>query len=192
VALPAAFAALERQRLQRLITDWMEIEKNRPPFEVVQPEGERVAEVGGIRCKVKIDRVDRLVDGREVIIDYKTGETNHRSWESDRPDDPQLPLYGTIHDKPLAGVLFARLKTGDLRFLGLVNNDLAMPGCDPVDLGAQIQHWRTVLEKLGKDFRAGHAEVDPNNPNKQCRYCDLACLCRISETKTMLGEEETV
>jgi ATP-dependent helicase/nuclease subunit B len=190
VPLPARFSALERERLQKLITAWLEIEKTRQPFEVVQPEGERFADVSGIRCKVKIDRIDRLPDGREVIIDYKTGNPSSRSWESDRPDEPQLPLYSTIHEVPLAGVLFARIKTGNLRFLGLVDNNVTIPNCDPIDLGDRVKEWRTVLEKLGSDFRAGHAEADPKKPAKQCRYCGLACLCRISEAT--LEQEEAL
>jgi hypothetical protein len=116
-----------------------------------------------------------------MIIDYKTGITSQRSWESDRPDEPQLPLYSTIHEKPLAGVLFARVKAGDMGFLGLLDNDLNMPRCESVDLSAKVSEWRAVLEKIGLDFKAGHAEVDPKDTAKQCRYCDLACLCRISE-----------
>lgn len=189
-ALPPRFADLERARLQRLLTDWLEFEKKREPFEVVQPEGERFAEVSGIRFKVKIDRIDRLSDGREAIIDYKTGEPNARSWETDRPDEPQLPLYSTIHEKPLAGVLFAQIKPGKLRFLGFVDNNVSMPGGVPTDLSARIKEWRAMLEKLGSDFRTGHAEVDPKNPGKTCRYCPQPFFCRISESKIRRKEEE--
>jgi len=190
-ALPKGFAALERERLHQLIADWLEIDKNRPPFEVIKPEEEKVGEVSGIRFKVKIDRVDRLADGRELIIDYKTGVISQRSWDSDRPDEPQLPLYSTIHEKPLAGVLFARVKTGDMRFLGLLDNDLNMPRCESVDLAAKISEWRTVLEKIGSDFREGRAEVDPKDSSKQCRYCHLACLCRRSQLGVAIEEEVT-
>jgi ATP-dependent helicase/nuclease subunit B len=189
-ALPRRFAAIERDRLQRLILSWLEFEKMRQPFEVIHPESELIAEVGGIRFKVKIDRIDRLPDGREIIIDYKTGMPNIRSWESDRPDEPQLPLYSTIHQKPLAGVLFAQIKTGKLRFHGLVHSDVDIPGGFQVDLAAQIREWRSVLEKLASDFRAGHAEVDPKNSSKLCHYCPLACMCRIAEIEDASDENE--
>jgi ATP-dependent helicase/nuclease subunit B len=189
-AIPVRFAALERERLRQLIAEWLAIEKTRQPFEVIQPEGERFAEVSGIRCKVKIDRIDRLSDGREVIIDYKTGEPNLQFWFTDRPDEPQLPLYSTIHEKPLAGVLYAQIKTGKSRFLGLVDKDVEMPGGVHVDLPTQIKAWRSILEKLGSDFRAGCAEVNPKDPAKNCRYCPLPFLCRIAETKAASDEEE--
>jgi ATP-dependent helicase/DNAse subunit B len=188
-ALPKGFAALERERLRLLTREWLEIEKKRPPFEVIRPEEEKVEEVGGVRFKVKIDRVDRLADGREMIIDYKTGEARVQSWDSDRPDEPQLPLYSTIHKQPLAGVLFARVKTGSMRFLGLVDRDVVMPPCAPVDLPVKIREWRAVLEKIGGDFRAGRAEVNPSDPNRQCRYCHLSCLCRKSELNLAIEED---
>jgi ATP-dependent helicase/nuclease subunit B len=191
-ALPRRFAELERERLQRLIMDWLEFEKTRLPFEVVQPEEERFAEVSGIRFKVKIDRIDRLTDGREVIIDYKTGMPNPRSWETDRPDEPQLPLYSTIHEKPLAGVLFAQIKIGKLRFLGIVDNDIVIPGAMSLDLAARIQEWRSVLGKLALDFQAGRAEVNPKSPSKQCHYCPLVCMCRIAEIEDSRDEEEDI
>jgi hypothetical protein len=101
-----------------------------------------------------------------------------------------LPLYSTIHEKPLAGVLFAQIKTGRLKFLGLVDKDIEIPGGIRVDLPAQIKEWRTILEKLGSAFRAGNAEADPKNPGRQCRYCPLAILCRIAETEAVLEDEE--
>jgi probable DNA repair protein len=181
--LPPRFAALERERLERLIEEWLEYEKRRAPFEVVQPEGEALVEVSGIRCKVKIDRIDRLDDGRELIIDYKTGKASTSDWESDRPAAPQLPLYSTVHRSPLAGVLFGRVQAGEMRFAGLVESDLQFPGraVYETDLAAQIQEWRVVLERLGLDFRSGHAAPAPKNPNQQCPGCSLACLCRIAD-----------
>jgi probable DNA repair protein len=176
------FAALERRRLERIVSDWLELEKLREPFEVIKPEGERDAEVGGIHFRVKIDRIDRIAGERDVIIDYKTGTPSVRSWETERPEEPQLPLYSVVYgERPLAGVLFGQLKTGEVKFKGLVGEAVVIPGADSGDLAARIVEWRRVMERLAADFRAGHAEADPKEPAQSCRYCSLACLCRIAE-----------
>lgn len=188
--LPARFAALERQRLRRLAADWLEVDRERESFEVIEPEEEKYAETGGVRFRVKIDRVDRLADGREMIVDYKTGITTPRSWESDRPEEPQLPLYGTIHGKPLAGVLYARVRAGDLRLIGLVDDDVTLPGCEQVDLGAKVERWRAVLARIGGEFREGRAEVDPRDGDRTCRYCPLGTLCRVSECPVVGAGDE--
>jgi RecB family exonuclease len=146
--------------------------------------------MAGIRVKVRIDRIDRLPDDREVIIDYKTGSPSIHSWDTDRPEEPQLPLYSTIHETPLAAVLFAEVKPGEVRFRGLVDGEIVIPGADSTDLAARISEWRGVLERLGTQFRAGHAEVDPKDPAKTCRYCSHSTLCRIAESASYGNEED--
>ncbi len=138
--------------------------------------------MGGIHFRVKIDRIDRIAGERDVIIDYKTGTPSIRNWETERPEEPQLPLYSVVYgEKPLAGVLVGQLKTGEVKFKGLVDGAVVIPGADSDDLAVRIGEWRKVMERLAADFRAGHAEADPKEPAKTCRYCSLACLCRIAE-----------
>jgi len=48
---------------------------------------------------------------------------------------------------------------------------------------AQVQQWRTVLERLAEEYVRGEAAVDPLP--KVCERCDLAMLCRIRERDGM-------
>ena len=182
-ALPEKFAALERKRIERLIHEWLDIEKQRAPFAVLEFESERYAEAGGIRCKVRVDRVDRLDDGRDVIIDYKTGRPATRAWTGDRPDEPQVPLYAISHPAPVAAVLFGQVKVGEASFKGYAAEDGLVPGAVAHDLSADLDEWRAVLGRLGADFRAGVANVDPKDAGA-CRRCSLLALCRFTESET--------
>jgi RecB family exonuclease len=190
--LPRRFSELESRRLERLLGDWLEIEKQRSAFEVIQPEGERYADLGAIHVRIRPDRVDRLPDGSDLIIDYKTRQTSVNEWTSERPDEPQLPLYSATHNRPLAGVVFGQLKAGDLRFRGWTSAPGIVPGGESADLASMVGEWRTVLERLAGEFRAGHAEAGPKDRSKSCRYCSLAGLCRVAECYSLGDEEEAV
>ena len=173
--------ALEQQRLEHLLTAWLEVEAGRGvPFEVGHFERGRCVTVGGLEIDIRVDRVDRLDDGRHVVIDYKSGKPNPSGWEGERPDAPQLPLYASETDS-VAAVVFAQLAAGDPRFKGL-QESAGIPGADEYrqadGLAGHIGEWRGTLERLAADFAAGNAAVDPKDV---CEDCHLAALCRSSE-----------
>ncbi len=182
--VPAWHLALERARLEQILRDWLELEKQRAPFVVGTPEQERIVELGGMQLRLKVDRVDRLPDGREIILDYKSGEPNTQAWSGERPDEPQLPLYCITHGSELAAVAFAQLKRGALQFKGIASGDdvaAMLRGAKPAgSMTDQIREWRTVLERLAEEFRQGSAAVNPKAA-KTCSTCRLAALCRIRE-----------
>ena len=169
----------------------MNIEKSRSVFAVAGIEAERVISIGGLQVKVRSDRVDALPDGRQILLDYKTGQLKARGWEGDRPDEPQLPLYCVTSDQPVAGAAFAMIRTGELRFRGLTASDASLPSLtkmsiDPsVPFERQLLEWRRALEGLAERFRAGHAEADPKSG--ACDNCGLRALCRIREFENGRG-----
>ena len=188
VEIEESFGTLEARRLTGLICAWLEVEKERPPFAVVSPEGRREIELGGVRTRVRIDRVDRLEDGREVIIDYKTGQPSIKSWEGPRPSEPQVPLYAVSHRGDLGAALFAQIKAGKSAFIGWSSEPAAVPQAKTADLKAMTEGWRETLEVLGEDFTRGRAEVDPQS--KACSTCSLHSLCRVHEMRWQDFEED--
>jgi ATP-dependent helicase/nuclease subunit B len=176
------FAGLERKRLAKLAREWLEVERERPPFEVVAMEEKRKLAVAGLELNGRIDRMDKLEAGGHALIDYKTGRPTPNEWLNERPDDPQLPLYALNAKEDIAAVAFARLKTGEMRYMGFSKGKDLIPEVKPAkDWNALVDGWKKELDALGTGFASGDARVDPKKLLQTCRYCDLQPLCRVYE-----------
>ena len=190
------FVEIEQTRLEGIIGEWLLRERERQPFTVLEQEERQRVTVGGIAVDIRADRVDRLDSGALVIIDYKTGACSPSDWEGERPDDPQLPIYAVTADAPIAGVFFGRLAAGDVRFRGLAESEGIVPGRGvkvldgDTPLEDTIEAWSEVLDRLGRNYKAGLAAVDPRDPYQTCRYCALPSLCRIGQGTVELEDED--
>ena len=122
-AFKERFLALERERLQRLLHEWLALERQRAPFEVLAVEEARSLEIGGVRLELRLDRADRLDAGGDPLLDYKTGKAQTGSWFDPRPNKPQLPLYALATETPPVALTFARLARGDCAFEGLAERE---------------------------------------------------------------------
>ena len=206
VTLSPRYLELEADRLHRRVLDWLELERGRAPFRVVELEQQSDFELSGVRVKLFVDRIDELEDGARVVIDYKTGQVRPSGWFGERPNDPQLPLYGVASTagsagRPLAAVAFAQIRADRAGFSGVARDSGILPGLPasrPPPLAqaaanwpAVLDDWAGVLERLAAAFHAGRAEVDPRNGLNTCRqdYCELAPLCRIRERLPGPGED---
>jgi RecB family exonuclease len=154
----------------------------RAPFHIITTEKDLFTEFGGVRLKVRVDRVDELESGGRVILDYKTGLLPSKAWEGTRPDEPQLPIYAATLPENLTAIAFAAVTTQPA-FKGVAARDKVLPAMkasrDP--LPGMVEGWREVLVRLGEDFAAGRIFVDPKKRGETCRLCDLKPLCRLAE-----------
>jgi probable DNA repair protein len=196
-SLASELLLLEQQRLNPLIQQWLEQEKKRPDFQVIAQEQKLDLVLAGLPLTLRLDRLDRLPDGQQVVIDYKTGEASIKDWFDQRPQEPQLLLYALALTKrqpdsqPIAGLAFAQIRPNDLRFKGIVDDADKLPLLTDFSRVKALQDydvwtsWLTdryqVLNELAADFMAGQAEVDPSQGTLTCRYCGLQPLCRIAE-----------
>ena len=196
MAYGQAYLHLEGRRLRTLMHEWLQVENERSDFQVQAREQEISLTIAPLEIKLRVDRIDRLADGSQLIIDYKSGRCDVKDWLGDRPSKPQLLLYGiaTATDQRAQAVSalgFAQVRARDCAYVG-AGSVAAAPGIrtDIVKLvGEKIQAedweslnkaWREILEQLVANFVAGDAAVDPLSTSS-CSYCGLESFCRIGE-----------
>ena len=191
--LEGRLAELERSRMARIAREWLEVEKSRPAFSVAGIEDKRKISFAGLEFDARIDRMDKLSSGGHAIIDYKTGGGNitPKRWEPPRPDEPQLPLYAISVSEEVTAVAFAKVRPGEMRFMGYSRDDKAIPKVQKAMAWQPLlRDWKAEAERLGQSFAAGEAGVDPKKDLITCRYCGLETLCRVYEKINVLAEEE--
>jgi ATP-dependent helicase/nuclease subunit B len=197
-----AYLASEQRRLLTRLEEWLrEHEAERVPFTVEATE--KVLDdvsVGGLKLRLRADRIDQVADGQQLLVDYKSGKVSTNDWDGMRPKEPQLPLYATFGNvENVCGVVFARInveKTGlegclsDVRaqlFAGKSTSSKLMK--NPYD-DAMRDEWRAALLNLAEDFLSGQAQVDPKDGTKTCKFCALPGLCRVAELREASTQDE--
>ncbi len=204
--LPPRFRRLEAERLKRLLAVWLDFEMTRfPGFTVAACEREAILDLAGIRVRTVIDRIDRLDDGRYLILDYKTGQNiDTRNWAEARITEPQLPIYAAIAvpqegDGPVAGVAFAKVVADAPAFAGIADSKGLLPGVAGLDddkrklfpaaafpdWNAVLAHWHARLHAIAEEIRAGDAGVRFADESA-LRYCDVLPLLRLPERRQQL------
>lgn len=73
--MTATFQALEKQRLIKLLRSWIEEERKRGAFSVLETEKKVSWQHASLKFDLRIDRLDLLPDGKLVLVDYKSGKT---------------------------------------------------------------------------------------------------------------------
>lgn len=191
--MPARYLELEHVRLTNLVTAWLDYERKRAEFNVVGTEVAKERVIAGLDLRLRMDRVDRINDGKLLVIDYKTGMVDKKAWDLPRPDDLQLPLYAGFaldRETECGGLVFAKVRAGDIAFDGCVEDAKstllpevsARSGIVKDKLTDQdLQAWREYIEQMARDFVTGDAQVDPRDREKTCENCGLQTLCRIAE-----------
>ncbi len=182
--LPEVFREREVERLTSLLEQWLQIERERPRFEVRNVESPTSIGLGGLTFRLRPDRRDATQDDQVMVIDFKTSPAFISDWRLPRPREPQLPLYATAEESTSA-VALAQLVRDSVRLLGVADD---VPGLSrPERLGAKDFEtlkagWREALLALAREYQEGTATVDPQRAT-DCRTCHLHSLCRVFETR---------
>jgi probable DNA repair protein len=177
--------SLETERLWTLVGSLRELDAERPGFQVVTEEPRQVR-VGPLELGIRLDRLDRLDDGGDVVFDYKTGRFSPGGWKKPRVPESQLPLYAVTAGS--RGVAVIQLSAAGARISGVGDGLAGIRGIRApakffrqVDLdwsGARAW-WRSELELLAAEFAAGDFRVNP--ADRRWATGQFAGLTRIHE-----------
>jgi ATP-dependent helicase/nuclease subunit B len=187
--LRRAAIARELGRAARLINTLCDLEASRAPFVVHELETKHRVRSGGALIDVRVDRMDRLDDGTQVILDYKSGRAVTPDWEVERTTHPQLLVYLLAAAAPVSALAVAHLDPKSVVFKGIGDADFRLPGVRAADgsWSRQLQAWNEQVARLASDFVRGDARVAPMD--KACDHCHLHAFCRIADVDGDVEEQ---
>jgi probable DNA repair protein len=192
IHLGETLCRLEVERQTEIIRQWLEYEKTRPDFQVIAIEETIPLTIEGITLQLRIDRIDQLVDGSLLIIDYKTGNASLSAWQGERLAEPQLPLYLLAQTTAaIAGIAFGQINIHKQTFMGLHDGEHALPGMIAIgdnryNLPPNWQDtkalWEQQLHILLRQFLQGDCRVDYRDNLSKERNASLWPLNRYFDS----------
>ena len=210
-AFSTVFIQLEKERLVKLVTAWLnDVEKAREMgFAVQAVERKQTIPIDSLSITLTVDRVDQLEDGRLVVLDYKTGGTiDFKNWANAHIAEPQLPIYAAflMGDAVVAAVCFAKVLLEKAGYAGIAANKGVLQGATSLDESrgrkifaeadfpdwpSVIAHWKNSITATAQSIKAGDAAVKFEN-EKQLTYCEVLPLLRLAERQLQFEHQQVV
>lgn len=154
-----------KEKGQGIIDDYHSIIQKTPP-NILHLELPFKLSIGGIQMKGRIDRIDKLEDGVE-IIDYKTGKPKTRlDWDAKR----QLILYKIACEEALS----PPMKVNRLTYHYL--DDHSTVSIEPKE--KDIERLKQEIMDSAKAITDG--DFNPM-PGFHCQFCDFRDICEFRQ-----------
>tara|TARA_B100001245_G_scaffold64870_1_gene44957 strand:- start:72 stop:749 length:678 start_codon:yes stop_codon:yes gene_type:complete len=171
----------EHRRILEILTRWLDFEKSRSPYQVVAVETDKSIRIGQLQLDLRLDRIDQMEDGSQLIIDYKSGNATTTGWRLPRLSDPQLPLYASTVDN-VSGIALMQISEERSTLIGVGEHEIDGLS-NSQDFGFETfkdlaNAWNSYLKDTATSFVNGYAAVDPIDKTI-CRRCHLHGLCRV-------------
>ncbi len=181
----------ERERLQEVILDWLDVERSRQQdFTVETMEQEQKFEVPGLESELASgsDRPFKQRQSGAHRLQKRQAEPSETGW--DRPAEPQLLVYAASVDSKVDGLFFGQLKPREVKAVGYsrTKNFKGQTAEVKKDWETYIESSRAKVYKLADEFVRGVAEVRPTGA--PCEFCGMKPFCRVNEKGVTPEDEE--
>jgi probable DNA repair protein len=170
--------ALERDRLRDLLLKFIEVELERPAFQVDKVELEIEYQHAGVRLRLRVDRIDRLSDGELLVADYKTGQAKNFLKRSGEPHDLQLIVYACALGESIGGLVLINIDSRSIVYSGAGANvpwDRKRADQWPQRLTA----WQEKVASAMRQIAMGDVRINLSLPSDKTR--PLSILSRFEE-----------
>jgi len=170
--------ALERDRLCDLLLKFIEEELERPPFKVDNVEYEIEYQHCGARLRLRVDRIDRLNDGKLLVADYKTGQAKNFLNRNGEPHDLQLVVYACALEESIGGLVLVNIDSRSIIYSGAgadVPWDKKCADLWPERLAA----WQEKVARAMRQIARGDVRINLSMPSDKTR--PLSILNRFEE-----------
>ena len=171
-----ALFALERQRVSRLLHELVDVDRQRERFSVQDVERSMQIDLGAVRLRLRIDRIDRFDDGAVAILDYKTGVRRKFLDGSGEPVDAQLLVYAFAVEEPVAALGFYNI---DSRETSLDASGRDAMGAENWQLS--LERWQQAVAAAAAGFAAGDVRIRYRQALREARSLNI--LSRYGEIR---------
>jgi probable DNA repair protein len=166
---------LEKLRVADLLRSVIDLDLRRDDFEIIELETAVTLEAGNVKLGLRIDRVDRFVEGGETaIIDYKTGRRRQFLNADSEPTDGQLVAYTMAFETPVAELAFFNIDSRLVDYNG-AGKDLT----PDIDWDAELAVWQDNIRNAMREFERGDVRINGAIPARDSRSFGL--LSRVRE-----------
>lgn len=173
---------LESRRLEELLATFVERECERDEFAVVALEEKLGLDRGALHLDLRLDRIDRLADGKLLLADYKTGASKRFLTKDGVPTTVQMSVYACAVDEPVGALAFINLDSRDVGYDGA--GDGFASGNRRIasnDWPGTLAEWQREVEGLLRRFANGEIGVNILQSVNDAR--PLALLSRVEELR---------
>jgi ATP-dependent helicase/nuclease subunit B len=167
---------LERKRVGRLLRELVDVDLLRDRFSIKDVELATEIDMGGVRLRLRIDRIDRFDDGAVAILDYKTGGRRKFLDGSGEPADAQLLVYAIAVEEPVAS----------LGFYNIDSRETALDASGRDAMGAEdwqqaLERWKQAVAAAAGEFAAGDVRIRYWQTLREARSLNI--LSRFGEIR---------